>query len=161
MGTRMTHAQTSWVLAAAALGVLALLESAPACAALGEPAESVARDGQKLKAQVRATAATGFTVHEMTLDSGTVVREYVGPDQRVFAVSWSGPQMPDVRQLLGSYYGALQAAPRPAGPRATQRHLDVRTGDLVVQSSGHMRAWSGRAYVASMLPQGVPLDQIR
>ncbi len=161
MDVRMTHAQTSWVLAAATFAFAALLLSRPACAALGEPVGSVASDGQKMKAQVRATAQTGFTVHEMTLPSGTVVREYVGADQRVFAVSWRGPQMPDVRQLLGTYYATLQSAQRAGGPRATHRHLDVRSGDLVVQSSGHMRAWSGRAWVASMVPQGVQLDQIR
>ena len=44
-------------------------------------------------------------MHEITTPSGTVVREYVSPDGKVFGVAWRGAFLPDFQQILGSYYG--------------------------------------------------------
>ena len=145
------------------LGVTLLAQSVslPAFAALGGDASSVEADRVKLKGQVHsATPGSGYSVHEMQLPSGTTVREYVSADNKVFAVTWSGPTMPDLQQTLGTYYEQFKAA-AASGPRGSHHHLTVRQPDLVVQSGGHMRAHFGKAYVPSLLPQNVSVDDIK
>jgi hypothetical protein len=89
----------------------------------------------------------------MTLPSGTVVREFVSLQGQVFAVSWKGPFKPDLRQLMGDYFDRyVQATPASRGGHGASR---VAQADLVVQSMGHMRAFSGHAFVPGMLPAGV------
>ncbi|HJX21318.1 MAG TPA: DUF2844 domain-containing protein, partial [Steroidobacteraceae bacterium] len=71
--------------------LVAVTVAAPAFAALGGDATSVQTDLVKMKGALRITASAGFTVHEITTADGTVVREYLSPADKVFAVSWRGP----------------------------------------------------------------------
>jgi hypothetical protein len=135
------------------------LLAAPAMAALGGDAASVTEDVSRLKAQLRVTSKQGYAIHELQGESGTVVREFVSSTGKVFGVAWNGPVLPDMRQVLGNYHARLAAATnanrRPQGP------LVINAGDLVLYSGGHMRAYTGRAYVPQMLPEGVSPDAIR
>jgi hypothetical protein len=114
-----------------------------------------------MKASVKVTQAAAYNVHEIQAPGGTVVKEYVSPTGRVFAVAWHGPFVPEMQQILGAYFqqysAALQSAPKHYG----HRPLDIEQPGLVVQASGHMRAYWGRAYVPEMLPQGVKADEIK
>lgn len=132
---------------------------APAAATLGEDAGSVALDQAQLQARLNITGAAKFSVHQLQLSSGTVVNEYVSPAGMVFAVSWQGPSIPDLQQVLGRYFDAYVAATRNRGSASSARALP--SSGLVAQSGGHMRAYFGRAYVASMLPRGVLADEIK
>lgn len=139
------------------------LACAPAWAGLGGSADSVQADGAHMKAQVRASSRSGnFSVEQLTLPSGTVVREYLTLGGIVFGVSWHGPTMPNLRQLFGTYFAQYRAAsasvPHNAG---TRHHFDVTQSDLVVQSNGRMRDYFGRAYVPSLLPANVTASDIR
>jgi hypothetical protein len=70
---------------------------------------------------VRAsTRAATHTMHELQAPTGTKVREYLGNDGKVFAVSWQGPFRPNLRQLLGAYYDTYMKAARAARPRPGQ-----------------------------------------
>jgi hypothetical protein len=55
-----------------------------------------------------ATSSTSptaaYSVHESRDADGITVREYVLPNNVVFAVSWQGPVRPDMGALLGSYF---------------------------------------------------------
>ena len=74
-------------------------------------------------------------------------------------VAWSGPVPPNLRQTLGRYFDPFAAA---AGARRTgRRHLQIRTGGLVVQAGGHMRAFAGRAYLPQGVPNGVDIGELR
>lgn len=141
------------------LGMSAL----PALAALGDNVSSVSADRIHMHAQLKGvTSSPGFTVQEIDAPSGTVVREYISPNGTVFAVSWTGPSKPDLRQIFGSYFEQyLSAAKSKRRGAAARRHFEVRQADLIVQSSGRMRAFHGRAYVPSLLPSGVTPDDIR
>ena len=75
-----------------------------ACAALGEPEASVTADVAQLKGSIKVTDRSGYRVHEIQLSSGTVVREFVRPDGKVFAIAWKGPTIPNLRQILGQYF---------------------------------------------------------
>lgn len=140
------------------LALVSLVVSVPAAATLGEDVSSVRADEAQMQGTPRITGAAKFAMHEIELPSGTVVKEYVSPAGMVFAVSWQGPSIPDLRQLLGRYFEQYTEAAKAqgAGPgsRVTQQP------GLVVQSGGHMRAFFGRAYVPQMLPRGVLAENI-
>jgi hypothetical protein len=146
---------------AALLGAVMVATFSPsvACAALGEPESTVQSDVAQLRAAMKSTEERiGYRVHEIELPSGTLLREFVGPDGNVFAVAWKGPQMPNLRQAFGRYFDIFAAAPR--SKFTDHKHLQVQQGDLVVQSSGHTLTFSGRAYLASAVPSGVSLGDL-
>ena len=149
-------------LASVALAVALLALSLPAMCELGGDMSSVGADQARMKASVQSTQKAAYAVHELRAESGTTVREFVSPAGKVFAVAWSGPQAPNLRDLLGSYFEkyseALQAAKahHPGhGP------ISIRQSGLVVESGGHMRFMSGRAFLPHMLPAGVSEQEIR
>jgi hypothetical protein len=131
----------------------------PAFAGLGGNLDSVEADQLKMKGTLRTTVAAAFTVHEIQTPAGTLVREYVAPTGKVFAVVWRGPKMPDLRQTLGTYFQQFTDAPRPLHPN--HAHFAITQPNFVLQSSGHMRAYSGRAYDPLLLPQGVAVTDIK
>ncbi len=131
----------------------------PGWAALGGPAESVVADQVKFQATRSVVETQAYTVHEMSSGDGTVIREYVTPAGKVFGVSWTGPTIPDLSQLLGSYNAEYQNTLRAKPGR--RRVAVVHNPDLVVENGGHMRAFHGRAYLQSMLPPGVPQETVK
>jgi hypothetical protein len=130
----------------------------PAFAALGGDATSVTNDQLQMQATLRSTQKQSYTMHELTLPSGTV-REYVTAQGKVFGVAWQGASPPDFQQILGTYFQqfiqAGKAHRRGTGP------LVIEQPGLVVYSGGHMRAFFGKAYVPDMLPEGVTADAIK
>ena len=144
-----------FTLVAAALGL-----ASPAMAALGGDVSSVEADRASLKGALTGfRAGQSYGVHELTTASGVQVREYVAGG-KVFAVSWQGPVIPDLRQVLGPYYATYAraaAAPHPGG----HRHLKVEQPGLIVESNGRMRAFYGRAWDPALLPVNFSLAEIR
>lgn len=134
------------------------LFAAPALAGLGADAASIHSDLARMKGTLRMTSTEAYTVHEITTSYGTVVREYISPADKVFAVSWRGPVIPDLRQMLGAYYGQYQQA--ASAPHLGHRHLAIDQPGLVVHSSGRMRAFFGRAWVPSLVPQSFSVTEI-
>ena len=128
-------------------------------AALGGDAASVEADQAKMNASSQITAATGYAVHELRTSTGLTVREYMADGGKVFAITWQGPMLPNLRLLLGGYFDAYAAAARAR--HGGHGHLVVTQGDLVVESSGHMRDFFGRAYLSQQLPTGVGLADIQ
>lgn len=138
---------------------LLLLQSTAAYAALGSApsnfggTQPARLSAHRLVATGASAAATNYTVSETTLDSGTVVREYVAASGSVFAVSWSGPFVPDLRTLLGAHFDTMtqQAAKTP---HAGHTQFTLNQSDVVIESGGHMRAYVGRAWIPGQLPAG-------
>lgn len=138
---------------------LAALAGAPARATLGGPIASVETDRQQIRATTRITAHAAFAVHELRNAGGDVVHEYVAPSGAVFAISWGGTTLPNLRQLLGIHFDTyVNSTHRQRGGRG---HLVVRDRNLVVESTGHMRAFRGRAYLTDAFPTGVTVDDIK
>lgn len=131
----------------------------PAWATLGGSVESVVTDQSKFHAKRAVVERQDYTIHEITSDDGTVIREYVTPAGKVFGVSWTGPTIPDLTQLLGAYNTEFQTALH--AKRGRRSSAAVHNPDLVVESSGHMRSFHGRAYLNSMLPGGVTEDIVQ
>jgi len=154
--------QTGFTLKALVLSsgaAFALLGSGMASATLGEPEVSVQTDVQELRGSIKEADHGSYRVHEIQLPSGTMVREYSGVDGIVFAVTWNGPFMPNLRQTLGRYFDSYAAAAKTG--RADHHRLQVEQSDLVIQVSGHMRAFTGRAYLPQAIPGGVSLEDLQ
>ncbi len=133
-------------------------------AAQAGAASTVARQAAEASAtgSSAASASASYTVRQTTLATGTVVREYVSQAGSVFGVAWSGPQMPNLAELLGSYFPQYVAgvkASRAAG--VVHGPGVVEQSGLVVHSGGHMGAFSGQAWLPAGLPAGVSTSDIQ
>ncbi|HEY3784034.1 MAG TPA: DUF2844 domain-containing protein [Steroidobacteraceae bacterium] len=136
------------------------MAAVPALAALGGDVSSVEHDRLQMRGGSQVTTSPmGYTVHEIRTPGNTVVREYVSAAGRVFAVTWHGPLLPDLRETLGSYFTQYEQA--AGAPHSDHRHLSIEQPDLVVHSHGHMRAFFGEAWVPSLLPPNFPVDEIK
>jgi hypothetical protein len=139
--------------------LVTVLGSVPAWAVLGEYESSISSDQKVMRGEVRATYLQDYSVQHITGADRAVVKEYVSPAGMVFGISWQGPTMPNLQQLLGSYFAqfqkAAQSGVRRRGP------LVLRTTDLVVESGGHLRSFHGRTYVPSLLPKNVSAEVVR
>jgi hypothetical protein len=140
--------------------LLAAMAPLGAYASLGGDMESVDADQADMNASERISAASeNYTVYELQTPTGTIVREYLSLVGSVFAITWQGPSLPNLRQLMGTYFTQYtEAANTQHGGHG---HLEVRLPDLVVESSGRARAFFGRAYLPKGLPQGVAVTDIQ
>ena len=144
------------------LGALVIGIALPAFASLGGDASTVEADRAQMNALVKLNQTEKYTVHEIQVPNGTVVREFVSPAGRVFGVAWQGPSIPDFHQVLGTYFPQyLSAAKAARAARRGRAPINIQQPGLVVQNTGHMRAFAGRAYDPGLLPEGVSANDVR
>jgi Protein of unknown function (DUF2844) len=136
-----------------------LLGTAPAWAVLGEYENSVTTDQQRVHGRAQEIVRQGYRIQEITAPNHTTIREYISPEGRVFGVSWQSFTMPNLQDLLGSYFAQfhelMKSQRRHRGP------VIVRTDSLVVESGGHMRAFRGRAYAPKLMPASVTAKEVQ
>lgn len=142
-------------------GILPILLflSGPAEATLGGDEASIATDQAQMKATRRTVNASQYTMHEIQISSGTLVREYVSAQGQVFAVAWKGPFLPDLQQILGNHFADYGNA--ASSRRSRRGPVLLQQPGLIIQSGGHMRAFFGRAYIPQLLPAEVTGDDIQ
>lgn len=138
-----------------------MIGSVPAWATLGQYESSVSVDRKQMRSQERVETVKGYTVHELATANGGIVREFVSSKGLVFGVSWQGPFMPDLQQLLGSYLTTLHSATPAQKQVRHMRGMIVKMKDFVFVSGGRMRAWRGHAYVPSLLPASLSPEVVR
>jgi len=112
-------------------------------------------------ANTTASASAAYSINEISLDNGARIQEFVTPAGLVFAVTWRGPVLPDLRALLGEYLSLFQRhtdATRQAGMRGGPVSLVQER--LVLRSIGRMGHFSGYAYVPSLVPAGVNINDV-
>ena len=132
---------------------------AGAAASLGGDESSVEADRAHMGASVRVAGRHAYRLHEVTTPAGSTVREYASPSGVVFGVSWHGPGLPDLRQLLGRSFTHYQQA--MSVRRAHRQPLSIDEPDLVIHLTGHLRSFHGRAYLPQQVPAGVVPDEIQ
>lgn len=125
------------------------------CLLLAAPAAWAALGAVPAASSQAGTPVDGMPVRVQQLESGTTVREYLDAAGTVWAVTWSGPFLPDLRALLGSWFPAFTQA--QAASRGT---VALRTADLAVFSSGSMGRFQGRAWLPAHVPAGVNPEQL-
>jgi len=170
--SRLSHFLRPRLALLAAAGVVAASAATPCLASLGRAPSAFA--GTNTVHQARALAAangTGstsgsssgssanYSVSTTTLAGGTTVREYAGADGVVFAVTWNGPFLPDLRELLGQHFATLKNE-SARQPKAGRGQVRVAQPDVTIESGGHMRAYAGRAWINSRLPAGFDTDTL-
>jgi len=164
--------RTMRAVACAALSYGVLGVAAPALAALGgtptpPPAGAVSSSVLTSVAHFASGAsgsssAAPYTVTQTTFATGTTVREYVSAAGAVFGIAWSGPTMPNLSVLLGTYFTQFDSARVALRTEHPGRGpLDLELPGLVVRSGGHMGSFSGQAYLPQSLPAGVTADDIQ
>jgi Protein of unknown function (DUF2844) len=138
-----------------------LVQSFPhsARAALGAGADSVESDRVVMKGLTRPVPAGALQKQELQLPSGTVLTEYLNSTGTVYAVTWHGPSLPNLRQVLGNYFVNYQTAAQH--PAVRRRVVILNSPDIVIESSGKMRAFTGRAWVPALLPSGISAADIQ
>jgi hypothetical protein len=136
--------------------------SALACAALGGDEAEISNDAAVTRMQLRAVAPseTRYRVHELRDEvSNVTVREYVNPDGKVFGVAWDGPTKPDLSQALGPYFARYTSA---AARQSLIRQLrSIDQPDFVLRVSGHMRHFTGSAWVPNLVPADVDPAEVK
>ncbi len=146
-----------------ASGILLLLVLQPhfSWAVLGGSAAAVAQDGQPVIANGHQLAQQiqGVQQQSVVTAENVTVTEF-SAQGIVFAIRWSGPVMPDLSHLLGTYFS--QYATKMPLPSAAIRNkpIAIVTPSLAVHASGHMRAFSGSAYAPGLAPAGFNLDAL-
>lgn len=142
-----------------ALLVMLLMGSTPAWAALGNNLASVDADAQALGGQHTVVAKVGYNLHQITMQDGSVVNEFVSPAGVVFGVSWKGHRLPDFRQLFGAYMTNFQQGERTQViPR---RGVTIQGTDFYFTNFGRMLSFRGRAYVPSLIPANLTAEVVQ
>lgn len=160
--SRRSPMKSNFPISLISIALLMLALPLPALAALGGDVASVHEDQAHMKGSLKTTKAEAYTVHEIKASGGTVVKEYASPAGKVFAITWRGPFIPNMQQLLGTYFDQFaQAAKVDRENHVGHRPLNIQQPGLVVQSGGHMRGYFGRAYAPDMVPQGVSPDALQ
>jgi Protein of unknown function (DUF2844) len=121
---------------------------------------------------VTPSSSAGVTLHQASSGSSVSwlestdtnqirIRQYVAPTGQIYAVSWDGPAMPDIRALFGDWFGRYQQGAIEAQSSAGGLHSSsVEGSDLVVESSVRLREFTGRAWLPAALPAGVTSTDI-
>lgn len=121
--------------------LLSLLQGALAWAALAIPSDfSNTGRGTALRAAPVAGAPL-YTVSQTKLASGTIVREYSDAAGAVFAVSWKGPALPNLRALLRDKFTGVTNRP-----------------EVMIVSNGNAHTHAGHAWIPAALPAGFEQD---
>jgi hypothetical protein len=136
----------------AAVGAALISIASPAFAALGGKAETVDTDRARLHARLNRSNLATSTQNDLTLNDGTVTRQFTNADGVVFAVSWSGPMRPDLRQIFGNYYPRLQSAAAKTARLHARMAFSANDADFVVRSGGHPGAFWGYAILPTKVP---------
>jgi hypothetical protein len=147
-----------WLCALSALAAVMQL-SPPARGALGDDVAAVAKDRARMQANLHIQQRGNYEVHELATPIGTTVREFVGQDSKVFAVSWSGGWRPNLRDIMGAHYDRFIDGTR--GKLRARGPVRIDLPGMVVVMGGHLRTFFGQVYLTDLLPVGVQPQDLR
>jgi hypothetical protein len=137
----------------AVIAAVLAVAAASSWAALGGGVANLGNHPAASKSSRAATSGASYSILERELDSGTKVREYVDGNNVVFAVTWSGPYLPDLKELLGAHFDTMVAQAKKAA-KSERGQVRVNEPEIVINSGGHMGDFEGRAWLPGKLPAG-------
>jgi len=133
-----------------------MLHSSLSLAGLGDTLTAASPDSNYLGAPV--TYVSGLAVYQSITEAGMTITYYVNFQGVIVAVSWRGPALPNLKNLLGRHFQTYLLG---TTTRLSHRHVEFITPDLVIQSNGHVRAFRGRAFLPKLLTSSNAISQIQ
>ena len=109
-------------------------------------------------ASVNTSNQGNAQVRSFVDNTGLTVNEYFQGKRKIFAVGWQGPVKPNLGALLGRYFAQYKSM--QSTNKGLNTPLQGSSGELVLEESGHMRAFSGFAYVPALLPSNVDINSL-
>lgn len=140
------------------LPILLLAYAGSCFAGLSGAPSDAGRKAVVMSQKLASSTSASYTDITKTLDAGTVLHEYVGSDGVVFAVSWMGPYMPDLKDILGPHFDTLVEQSRK---QRGHPQMMIKRSDVVIISNGHMGAFEGKAWVPAKLPAGFTAKDVK
>lgn len=134
-------------------------------ATLGESDISIQKDNSVLSSVSSLVIKKSVTQSSLNLNYSVSYIQGVGnikikefsSNGKVFAVTWSGPRNPDLKQLLGSYFSELKSS---APALVSLRSRTVNVGDLFINTYGITGDFNGVAYISSLMPSGLTINDL-
>ena len=137
----------------------AALGQAPS--ALTAAVKPVAVTAARKSAALNGERSSFYSVHELQLENGTLVREYATPSGLVFAVTWVGPVLPDLSVLLGEFFSTFKLETgQTRMTRSRGAPVSFERDGVIVSSRGRMRNFEGYAYAPAFVPSGVNINDV-
>lgn len=134
----------------AALFIMLLLTPIRGHAVLGETADTRVH-AMNLAVTKRTGVPVRYIDHQ---EQSVVVREYAGPDNKVFAVKWRGGK-PNLAVLLGQYQSEYNVATAGTLRRIPRRGLAASSSNLEILQYGPMSDIHGHVILKNHLPPNV------
>jgi len=125
-----------------------------ALGALGQNEDSVDKDIKTLSGTRISLTNDEFTIHQITT-STNIIKEYVSKDGVIFGISWRGRVHPDLSVLLGSYFDEYKNTEANSAKQKGHAPIELKTSNLHIEKSGHMRDLRGRAFDPNLIPKGL------
>jgi hypothetical protein len=127
----------------------ALLLPCASRAELGGDVASILNEQKQFNSQLSSAQQNGVNVYTQTLPSGIALQEYLSSNGVIFAVTWSGPYLPNLQVLLGGYFKDYLVA-----IKESRRSVYLSNENIIIQSSGMMGAFQGFAFLPKQAPVG-------
>jgi hypothetical protein len=157
----MSTSRFSSSVAAAALTLGALCASAGAHAELGGAMPTQPATNAGAAAGSSRTLLNGALRVRTLIDAGnTTINEYAASTGQIVGYTWEGPTMPDLHALLGKYTGSYLAGAVTSAADGNLHNSRIAQPDVIVESGGPMRGYTGRAWLPAALPAGVTADDL-
>jgi|APCry1669189034_1035192.scaffolds.fasta_scaffold05507_3 hypothetical protein len=149
MNTKKHHIQIT-----AILFLVGLIPSVSQ-AELGSNIASVMAEQKGFNSQLTTSNQNGATVYTLTLPSGTVIQEYASANGVIFALSWSGPELPNLQAILGNHFKDYLT-----GIKQSRGAFSINTESIAIQSAGMMGAFQGFALLPKQAPVGFTIQNL-
>ena len=143
-----------------AMSLVVMTASTLCWAELGANKTEPVKDGLRLQHLQLRTTDDQYSVQELTLESGTLVKEYINASGQVFGVSWQGPFKPDLRLFLGDAT-LNRLNPSRNHKILDHHHASIVSPDLIIMSKGMGRSFFGKAFSPNLAPASLGIDQIQ
>ncbi len=131
-------------------------------AALGEHESSSEKDRKHFHGFRQQVNESGSYVLNIISTEANVIREYSNPNGMIFAVTWRGFSHPDLTTLLGAHWAEFNTQHNLDSNRHPQgkRILKMDTSTIKYEEGGRMGSVYGRAYIPSLVPDGVSPEEL-
>ncbi|MFM0199844.1 DUF2844 domain-containing protein [Paraburkholderia fungorum] len=144
---------------AASATVAVLLGASPAVRA--ELGGTMPNQADSTTAAPQTLLNGALRLRTLTDAGNTTINEYATNTGQIIAYTWDGPTMPDLRALLGKYADSYRTGAIASAPDGNLHASRVVRPDVIVESGGPMRAYTGRAWLPAALPPGVTAADFR